>query len=49
MGINYACKKINLMKVSEYGQINKLETNTLKNNIIKVIVNEKSILLNTSL
>ena len=27
-------KKINLIKVSEYGQINELDTNTLKNKIV---------------
>jgi hypothetical protein len=34
MGSNDACKKINLIKVSEYGQINELETNTFENNIV---------------
>ena len=35
MGINDAIIKSNLVKVGEYGQINELETNTLKNNIVK--------------
>ena len=34
MGINDASIKSNLIKVSEYGQLNELETNTLKNNIV---------------
>ena len=34
MGIIDASIRTNLIKVSEYGQINELETNTLKNNIV---------------
>ena len=49
MGINYACKKINLIKVSEFDQIYELELNTFETILFKVIIKEKSILLNTSL
>jgi len=34
MGINYACKKINLIKVSEFDQIYELELNTFENNFV---------------
>ena len=33
MGINYASIKSNLIKETEFDQINELETNTLKYNI----------------